>query len=232
MAFEAKGGMTSRFFVLENDILGPHDTQFRDVKPINLGDAPLCPRCNSALGSLTWQPPYRVALEIHGQSPGDFVRGSGSSRLISKRMAEAFQTERLTGLLGFHPVEVVRVRKKQRSRTPGVVPNYLVVNVSFFGTSAVDAGRSRLRYDKPVTCPECRSAGLESAHGFVLEPDTWQGEDVFRARGLPGIIIVSERFAEFVKRHGFTNMKLIPTEEYFWDPLHKGPPAPLWPAPG
>jgi hypothetical protein len=82
-----------------------------------------------------------------------------------------------------------------------------------------------LRYDKPVTCPECRSAGLESAHGFVLEPNTWQGEDVFRARGLPGIIIVSERFAEFVQRHGFTNMKLIPTEEYVWDPLRKGAPT-------
>ena len=26
--------------------------------------------------------------------------------------------------------------------------------------------------------------------------------------------IVSERFTQFVNRHGFTNMKLIPTEEY------------------
>lgn len=225
MASEAAEGLTLRFFVLENDLLGPNDTQFRDVKPINLGDAPLCPRCNSALGSLTWQPPYRVALEIHGQSPGDFVRGSGSSRLISKRMAEAFQTEGLTGLLDFQPVEVVRVRNKHRDKAPSALPSYLVVNVSFFGTSAVDVGRSRLRYDKPVTCPACRSAGLESAHGFVLEPNTWQGEDVFRARGLPGIIIVSERFAEFVQRHGFTNMKLIPTEEYVWDPLGKGPPT-------
>ena len=218
-----QGALTSRFFVLEDDMLGLHDTKFRDVMPINLGDAPLCPRCNSALGSLTWQPPYRVELEIHGQSPGDFVRGSGSSRLISEPMAEAFQAEGLTGLLGFHPVEVVRVRKKHRSKGPSVGPCYLVVNVSFFGASAVDAGRSRLRYDKPITCPECRSAGLESAHGFVLEQNTWQGEDVFRARGLPGIILVSERFAEFVKRHRFTNMKLIPTEEYVWDPLRKGP---------
>jgi hypothetical protein len=140
-------------------------------------------------------------------------------------MAEAFQTEGLTGLLDFQPVEVVRVRNKHRDKAPSALPSYLVVNVSFFGTSAVDVGRSRLRYDKPVTCPACRSAGLESAHGFVLEPNTWQGEDVFRARGLPGIIIVSERFAEFVQRHGFTNMKLIPTEEYVWDPLGKGPPT-------
>jgi hypothetical protein len=66
---------------------------------------------------------------------------------------------------------------------------------------------------------------VDSVHGFALEPGTWQGEDVFRPRGLQGDIVVSERFAELVKRHGFTNMKLIPTEEYVRDPLRKGPPA-------
>jgi hypothetical protein len=95
----------------------------------------------------------------------------------------------------------------------------------------MDVARSRIRYDKPVSCPECRSEGLEFTHGFVLESGTWQGEDVFRARGLPGMHIVSERFTQLVKRHGFTNMKLIPTEEYVWDPLLKGRPAPPSAAP-
>jgi hypothetical protein len=121
---------------------------------------------------------------------------------------------------------VVRVRRKRKgSRSPSV-PRYFVVNVSFFGTSAVDVAHSRLRYSSLVICPECRTDGLDSVHGFVLEPGTWSGEDVFRARGLPGTLIVSERFAELVQRHGLTNMKLIPTEEYVWDPLHLGPPAP------
>ncbi|ADO70789.1 uncharacterized protein STAUR_2997 [Stigmatella aurantiaca DW4/3-1] len=66
---------------------------------------------------------------------------------------------------------------------------------------------------------------MDSVHGFALNGETWQGEDVFRPRGKQGSILISERFAEFVKQHGFTNMKLIPTEEYVWDPLRKGPPA-------
>jgi hypothetical protein len=140
-------------------------------------------------------------------------------------MVSALQEEGLTGLLGFHPVEVTRVRRKSKGPKHGSVPQYRVVDVSFFGSSVVDVARSRLRYGAPVTCPECRSEGLDSIHGFVLEPGTWQGEDVFRARGLPGTIIVSERFAEFVKRQGLTNMKLIPTEDYVWDPLRKGPPG-------
>src|SRR5436190_23860240 len=83
----------SRCFVLEDVLLGPDDTQFRDVKPINLGDAFLCPRCGNAISMLTWLPPYRVGLELHGQGFGDFVEGTGYDVLISERMAEAFRAE-------------------------------------------------------------------------------------------------------------------------------------------
>jgi hypothetical protein len=213
-----------RFFVLEAEVGGPHDTQFDTVEPVNLGDAPHCPRCGDPMGMRTWLPPYRVRVELYGKDLGDFVDGvGGNSFLLSERMAGAFRAEGLTGLLGFDPVEVLGVRRKRRGPKPGAVPRYCVVTPGR-SRAAVDVARSRIRYDKPVTCPECRSEGLESAHGLALEPGTWQGEDVFRARGLPGMVIVSERFTQFVQRHGFTNMKLIPAEEYIWDPNHKGPP--------
>jgi hypothetical protein len=220
-----------RFFVLEAEVWGPHDTQFDTVEPVNRGNAPRCPQCGDPIGMKDWLPPYRVNIELYGKDLGDFVDGvGGNSFLISERMAEAFRTEGQTGLLGFDPVEVLGVRRKRRGPKPGAEPRYVVVTPCR-SRGAVDVARSRLRYDKPVTCPECRSEGLESAHGFVLEPGTWQGEDLFRARGLPGMVIVSERFTGFVKRHGFTNMKLIPTEEYVLDPEHKGPPEGSPPAP-
>jgi hypothetical protein len=213
-----------RFFVLEAEVCGPHDTQCDTAEPENRGDAPHCPRCGATIGMLTWLPPYRVELELYGRGLGDFVEGPGYEVLISERMAEAFRAEGLTGLNGFHPVEVVGVRRKRKGPKPTTVPRYFVVTPCF-GRGAVDEGRSRLRRNKPVTCPECRSTGVDSVHGFFLERGTWQGEDVFRPRGEQGSIFVSERFAEFVQRHGFTNMKLIPAEEFVWDPLHKGPPA-------
>ncbi|WNG42578.1 hypothetical protein F0U61_51060 [Archangium violaceum] len=64
-----------------------------------------------------------------------------------------------------------------------------------------------------------------SIHGFSLEPGTWQGEDIFRPRGLFGDLIVSERFERFVARHGFTNLRMTPIEEYVWDP-HAPEPLP------
>jgi hypothetical protein len=172
----------------------------------------------------TWLPSYRVELDLYGQRLGDFVTGPGNSFLLSERMAKAFQGEGLTGLSGFNLAEVVRVRRRGKGPKPSAVPPYFVVTPSF-SRAAVDVTRSRLRYGESITCEECRSAGLDTVHGFALEPGTWQGEDVFRARGLPGTNIVSERFAQFVARHGLTNMKLLPAEEYTWDPLHLGPSA-------
>ncbi|KFA89717.1 hypothetical protein Q664_33060 [Archangium violaceum Cb vi76] len=66
---------------------------------------------------------------------------------------------------------------------------------------------------------------MDGIYGFALEQGSWNGDDVFIPRGLSGTMVASERFADFVARHGFTNMKLIPTEEYTWDPLRRGPPS-------
>jgi hypothetical protein len=220
-----------RFFVLADDMFGPHDAKLDKVAPVNRADAPLCPRCGDPIGMLTWRPPYRVALELHGQALGDFVEGPGYEVLISERFAQAFRAEELTGLLGFHPVEVVRVRRRRKGPKPSSVPPYVAVTICF-GRGAVDEKRSLLRRTQAVSCPECRNPGVNSIHGFSLEPGTWEGEDLFRPRGMQGDILASERFAGFVTRHGFTNMKLTPTEEYVWDPLHLGPPASTYVAPG
>jgi hypothetical protein len=212
-------------------MFGPHDARFDKVAPVNRADAPLCPRCGDPIGMLTWLPPYRVALELQGQALGDFVEGPGYEVLISERFAQAFRAEGLTGLLGFYPVEVVRVRRRRKGPKPGSVPPYVAVTICF-GRGAVDERRSLLRRTQAVSCPECRNPGVNSIHGFALEPGTWEGEDLFRPRGMQGDILTSERFAEFVTRHGFTNMKLTLTEEYVWDPLHQGPPASTHVAPG
>jgi len=213
-----------RFFVLRDDMHGHFDTRFSQVVPENRGEAPQCPRCGRTIGMLPWLPPYHAELELYGEDFGDFVDGPGYEVLISERFADAFRADGLTGLLGFHPVEFVRIRGKgSKSRAPLVAPRYFVVSPCF-GSGAVDETRSRLRRTRPVTCPECRSGGVSSIHGFALEQGTWQGEDVFRPRGERGTLLVSERFAGFVQRHRLTNMSLTLIEEYVWDPLGRGPP--------
>lgn len=215
--------MSPRFFVLKDGYKGSHDTEFTSINDDDtVGEAARCPRCGDFIGSLPWLPPYRVTLELHGKELGDFMRGFGNA-LVSERFAETFRSEGLRGLQGFHPVEVMRVRRQRRGPKPSSMPTYFLTT-PVFGSAAVDEARSRIRRDSPITCDWCRETGVDSIHGFVLEQGSWNGDDVFVARGMPGSIIVSERFADFVARHGFTNMTLIPTEEYTWDPLRRGPP--------
>jgi len=221
MASDPQAG--PRFFYLEADMHGRYDTEFDAADDPNLGDAALCPRCGDGIGMLPWLPPYRGELILHGKAFGDFMKLPGNEVLVSERFAEAFRSEGLTGLLGFHPVEVSRVRGTRKGSKPLSVPRYFLVSLCF-GRAAVDLARSRIRYTQPVTCSECRYGGPESIHGFALEPGTWKGEDVFQPRGLQGVTVVSERFARLVAQHGLTNMRLTPIEEYVWDPLERGPP--------
>ncbi|MCY1079956.1 imm11 family protein [Archangium lansingense] len=215
---------TPRFFVLKHELWGPHDTTFSSVSPANVGEAPRCPVCGIIIGMLPWLPPYRGEVTLHSGSFGDFIQPAGYEVIISERMAEAFRAEGLTGLQGFHPVEVMRVRGRRKKPQPLEVPRYFVAT-PWFGRAAIDEAHSRLRIREPMTCTECRSISVDSIHGFSLDPGTWAGEDVFRPRGEQGIIVVSERFAAFVQRHALTNMKLIPTEEYVWDTSRLGPPT-------
>lgn len=217
---------SSRFFVLNREMGGNHDSEFTRIEEDadNVGEAPRCPQCGRFIGKLPWLPPYRVTLELYGRDLGDFMRGFGND-LVSERLVEAFRAEGLTGFQGFHPVEVVRVRRQRRGPKPSMVPRYLLVT-PVFGGAAVDEARSRIRRSSPVSCDVCRSTGVDAIHGFTIEQDSWTGDDVFVARGLSGTLVVSERFARFVDRHGFTNMRLTPTEEYTWDPLApRSPPS-------
>src|SRR6218665_3433115 len=113
MASEAS--VSPRFFLLQEGIPSSrYDVDVEKAEPVNRADAPRCPRCGDIIGLLTWRAPYRVELELHGEELGDFIRSTGYERLISERFAEAFRAEGLTGLEGFHPVEVVRVRLQRR----------------------------------------------------------------------------------------------------------------------
>jgi hypothetical protein len=210
------------FYVLGDDSHGPHDTAGLPSDGFETGDFPRCPKCGRSIGMREWLPPYRVEVTVHGkEGAGDFVEWTGDDLLISERMTSRIHSEALTGLQSFRPVEVVKMNA--RAKRLGI-PRYLLAKVAH-GRAAVDEVRSRLRRVGAIECDECRSTNLDGIYGFRIQAGTWDGLDAFRPRGLQSETVVSERFADFVQRHGFTNIKLIPTEQFVWDPLRKGPPA-------
>jgi hypothetical protein len=211
-----------RFYLLTNDHRGPHDTAALFGEGFVTGEPPSCAKCGAGISMRAWLPPYRVEITVNGkEGAGDFATCPGDSLLVSERLAAAIRAEEVTGLHGFQPIKVVKMNA--RAKRLGL-PKYLRVEATH-GRAAVDEARSRLRRVKPIACEECRSTDVAGIYGFRIQPGTWDGLDVFRPRGLQSDVVVSERFADFVQRHGFTNVKLVPTEQFVWDPYRKGPPA-------
>jgi hypothetical protein len=73
-------------------------------------------------------------------------------------------------------------------------------------------------------------AVVAAVHGFALEAGSWRGEDIFRPRRLYGSLVVSGRFERSVVKHGFTNMRMIPSEDYVWNIFGRDPASPMKPA--
>jgi hypothetical protein len=211
-----------RFFVIDTRAVigGPFETQATPVGPERQGDAPRCPVCGEYIGLMPWLPPYRVKLRAFGGHLGD-VAYCVPDMLFSERFRAGFEGASLTGL-EFHPVEITQT-----------VPKRLSPQQRYF-FAAVPRGRAAIDVQKsgfergPVQCAECRRMmQVERASRIVLEDGTWDGLDIFTARGLPGTRIVSERFKAMCEREQITGLMLKPADEYDFDgmPWTKDPPG-------
>jgi hypothetical protein len=206
-----------QFFVLVNPKSDQSTsiTDFIVADGALLGNAPKCSTCNQFIGMRQLLPPMRFELELMGRSFGDLAFGSGNDVLVSGRFRDAFAGSGLTGLSGFAPAEIIKV-VSHHQKISGPLPNYFVAAPGRSG-AAVDSRASGMEYNKPWTCEACRVGAFMRLRRLVLESGTWTGEDVFIPRGLPGIIVASERFKRFCDRHVFSNCVLIDAADYHFD---------------
>lgn len=67
-------------------------------------------------------------------------------------------------------------------------------------------------------CPICLIGdNLLRQSRIVIREETWDGEDIFIARGAPGVHLVSERFKSFCETHQILNVKLVDALDYSVD---------------
>jgi hypothetical protein len=111
--------------------------------------------------------------------------------------------------------EIIRLKLHQKMQKR--VPTYFCCR-PIQSRAAVDDTRSRLEREQGWVCEECRSGGIiKRAQSVVLESNTWSDEDIFTARGLPGIILASEHFKGFCEEHQFSNCLFVPAQKYSFD---------------
>jgi DNA-directed RNA polymerase subunit RPC12/RpoP len=201
-------------YVLREPTEGPMVTDFLPVEGSPTGEAIRCPVCGRNVASLPLLPPIRVELEVLGDGFGDIAFGV-ANLLVSDRFYHLFETHGLTGLSDIHPVEIVEIDSRRNIRYSP--PKYYLCRIQR-SRAAINRERSGFQTDRPVQCEECRSSGIiKRALRIELEENTWSGEDIFTARGLPGTILTSERFKRFCDGNKFSNCELVPAEDYSFD---------------
>jgi hypothetical protein len=173
------------------------------------GEAPLCPTCGDGVGALSWLPPFRVELAAVGTEFGDVAIAGGNNLLVSERFREIYFRNKLRGLSGFEPVEIVRVKRKKK--TVGEPPQYLRVAVPYTRT-AIDLDASECEWDEPPTCSDCLYGAIRSWRRTIVDESTWTGEDIFIARGSADFI-VTQRFKDVCDANHVSNAVFVPAEE-------------------
>ena len=87
---------------------------------------------------------------------------------------------------------------------------------------------SGFEWDEPPTCGECRQGGnIKRWQRLVIDKQTWDGDDIFLARGLAGTIFASQQFKNWCEDNKVTNVSFLPSEQSRQDycPWEKVSPA-------
>lgn len=208
-----------QFYVLRSEINSgacDYDTVGVPDEDRRLTDAFCCPDCGAPVSLRTWLPPCVVHMEFRRAQLSDFVPGTHEDCLISDRFAKLVKRKKLIGFSGFDPVRILRSTGRYRKLAGTVPPAYFRVRIAR-SAAAVNVRRSGIDWDEPPTCRLCRQGTLKRWRRVVLEPEPAPVEDVFTARGLPGTVLVTQRFREGCTAAALSNLEFIPAEEYGYD---------------
>ena len=205
-----------QFFLLERpNVIGEATTDYTIAEPSESGPASRCRMCGEYVEMLHWLPPHQVELKFFGTRPADFVFGGAIDVLVSERFRNQYRAENLSGFEGFDPVQVIKARSKGQTRV-GQIPNYYHVRAGRSRAKINDEASGIIREGIP-NCSECGGGGVVIAKRIILEEGTWNGEDVFSPRGLPGTILVTSRIVDIYKSNALEGADFIPALDYKYE---------------
>ena len=208
-----------KFWVFDRQtMVGPW--AFADnVDPVNYGEAPRCPACGDFIGMREWLPPYRVRL-VEGtkaSTPADVITGPGfTSFITSERLVTEFQLSGLTGVERWEPVQIEGYNDYEGDpiAQAAVSRSYKLAILPKPSTRTKLDEMYAIYTGAPPDCPVCYAPRiLESYEGIVVDETSWNRADIFHVTNL-GVILVTDRFAEFCQAGEFTGIQLLPAAQY------------------
>lgn len=209
--------MTQFYGLFPEDLVlfGKKWAYIEDAKIINTGEPELCPVCGKPVSMLDWLPPHEIMLStVKLQKLGDFLWGSIFPFLISDKVKQLIAENDIKGIKVHNkPVTIANHDYQQNKVFP---KTYYKVKVEWNGANRDDR-LSGASYSRDV-CPYCRSGSIgEKMTSIVLDELSWNGLDVFEARGIPGLVIVTDRFNDLLAKHKILNYRAVPIQDISYD---------------
>jgi hypothetical protein len=197
-----------RFFVLRGHFCKDgSEFDFDSADATAVGEAPRCHTCGNFLGMLPFIPPIRGTL-IAKHSLFD-LSSSAQDILISARGLNILESAGIRGLLNPQPIEFLAVM----GSFDGKLGRYFWAQTAW--GAEVDRSRSNLKTKDGHACPACGfSGGIESYDRIALVESSWNGCDLFSVKGLPGIVLVTERTKVLCDQFKLKACEFVPAEEY------------------
>ena len=135
--------------------------------------------------------------------------------MVSARFKAIYEVEAMKGVSIFHPAAtIVKLGNQKKGNLPEQLPEYHLIEVTWNAANLEDVASKVVR--KRFDCQFCRGS-IEMHDGIFLEEGSWDGSDIFEARGLPGKVLISERFKQVVESHQLKNTLLVPAEDYLYN---------------
>lgn len=196
------------FYVISNPLFDDEKFSYGEEVSLKVGDYEKCIKCGSPISMREWLPPLKVRLSK--SLIGDFIFGTFSTFLVSKSFKLNYEKYNLSGINDFILVDCIQIKGNRKK----INRKYYYAKISISNIK-IDEESSKIEREGKIKCSECKNGSIiKSFKGLFFYNNTWKGNDIFIPMGLPGTIIVSDKFREFIDINGYTNIKLTPSQLY------------------
>jgi hypothetical protein len=206
-----------QFYLLVRSITNSDGAEFYQSDSTHYGEPIKCPVCGGTCTAMEWLPPFQIELRMFVKVFGNIIFGPGNNLFMDKYFTNRFEQSGLTGLefIGKAEIERIKCYNGVKKKSLGEPPQYYIARMKY-GCAAIDHVKSdsQFKVGREPKCDYCRSGLIEYYPRVVIDETTWDGTDIFFARGIGGKVTCSQRFKDWWDSCHFNNGKLVPVEEY------------------
>lgn len=208
----------------------PRKTEWAEAAPIDVEydyeRIEKCPHCGEVVSGAYWMPPREVVLTKRKCPDFLYSYSGGTPFVISENAVNKIQQAGLTGIICTDKIEKARFQRK--AKVDVFLPNYYYVELKR-SRITIDHTHSKIEYgfgSDRKGCPLCRQvpATYDFFRSLSFHMDDYEGYDIFHIYELGDTVFLSQRFVDFYKESGLTNLHFGPAEkhgrwmaEYFLD---------------